>query len=77
MFINFSETLVKVKVKLGFFALPKVIKERSIGGEDTHLYFDRDRIPTWRESETKDLPKKTEEQVVRSLSFIQLGRTLT
>ena len=53
--------LVKVKVKLRVFALPKVIKERSIGGENTHLYFDKDRIQTRRESQTEDLVEKTEE----------------
>ena len=66
-----------MKVKLGFFALPKVIKERSIGGENTHLYFDRDRIQTRRESQTEDLVEKMEEQAAGSSSFVQLGRTLT
>ena len=41
------------------------------------MYFDRDRIHTWRESETKDLLEKTEEQLARALSFVQLGHTLT
>ena len=40
----------------------KFIKERSIGGEDTHLYFDKDRIQTGIESQTKDLAGKTEER---------------
>ena len=59
------------------YALPKVIKERSIGGENTHLYSDRDRIQTRRESQTKDLAEKTEEQAARSSSFVQLGCTFT
>ena len=41
------------------------------------MYFDSDKIHIWRESETKDLPEKTEERVARSLSFVQLGHTLT
>ena len=57
--------------EISVFALRKVIKERSIGGENTHLYFDRDKI------QTEDLAKKTEERAARSSSFVQLGRTLT
>ena len=57
--------------------MPKAIKERSIGGEDTHLYFDRDRIQTRRESQIEDLARKTEERAAGSPSFVQLGRTLT
>ena len=45
--------------------------------ERTHLYSDRDRIQTGRESQTKDLVEKTEERAGRSPSFIQLGCTLT
>ena len=41
------------------------------------MYFDRDKIHTWRESETNYLPEKMEERVGRSLSFVQLGHTLT
>ena len=41
------------------------------------MYFDRDMIDTWRESEKKDLAEKTKEGAARSLSFVQLGRTLT
>ena len=41
------------------------------------MYFDRDRIQTWRESQTKDLAEKTKEQAAGSSSFIQSGRTLT
>ena len=64
-------------MKLRFFYLPKVIKERSIGGEGTHLYSDRDRIQTRRESQTEDLAEKTEERATGSLCFVHLGRTLT
>ena len=53
--MTLSESEIRV------FALLEVIKERSIGGEDTHLYSDRDRIQTERESQTKDLAEKTEE----------------
>ena len=66
-----------MKVKLGLSLYLKVIKERSIGGENTHLYFDRDRIQTRRESQTEDLVEKTEERAAGSSSFVQLGRTLT
>ena len=41
------------------------------------MYFDRDRIQTGRESQTKDLVGKTEERVAGSPSFVQLGHTLT
>ena len=41
------------------------------------MHFDRDRIQTWRESQTEDLAGKTEERATGSPSFIQLGRTLT
>ena len=41
------------------------------------MYSDRDRIQTRRESQTEDLAGKTEEQAAGSLSFVQLGRTLT
>ena len=44
--------------------------------ERTHLYFDRDKIQTRRESQTEDLVEKTEEQATGSSSFIQLVRTL-
>ena len=44
--------------------------------EHTHLYSDRDRIQTRRESQTEDLAKKTE-KTTRSPSFVQLGHTLT
>ena len=44
------------------FALPKVIKERSIGGENTHLYSDRDKIQTRRESQIENLAKRMEER---------------
>ena len=53
------------------------MKERSIGGEKTHLYSDRDMIQTRRESQTEDLAEKTEEREAGSSSFVQLGRTLT
>ena len=45
--------------------------------ERTHLYFDRDRIQTRRESPTEYLAEKMEEQAAGSLSFVQLGGTLT
>ena len=45
--------------------------------ERTHLYFDRDRIQTGRESQTEDLAEKTEERATGSSSFVQLGRTFT
>ena len=41
------------------------------------MYFDRDKIHTGREIQTEDLAEKTEERVVGSLSFVQLGCTLT
>ena len=41
------------------------------------MYSDRDRIQTWRESQTEDLAGKMEEREERSPRFIQLGRTLT
>ena len=59
------------------FSLLKGIKERSIGGDDTHLYSDRDRIQTGRESQTEDLVGKTEERAAGSSSFVQLGCKLT
>ena len=40
------------------------------------MYFDRDRIQTGRESQTKYLARKTEEQAAGSPSFVQLGHTL-
>ena len=43
----------------------------------THLYSDRDRLQTGRESQTEDLARKTEERAAGSLRFVQLGRTLT
>ena len=43
------------------FCLSKVIKERSIGAEDAHLYSERDMIQIGRESETEDFVEKTEE----------------
>ena len=55
----------------------KVIKGRSIGGEDTHLYSNGDRIQTGKESRTEDLARKTEERATGSPSFAQLGHTLT
>ena len=60
MFINFSETLVN-ESEIRVFLLPKVIKGRSIGGEDAHLYSKRDMIQIGRESERKDFIEKTEE----------------
>ena len=45
--------------------------------ERTHLYFDRDRIQTRRESQIDDLAEKTEERAAGSSSFIQLVHTLT
>ena len=45
--------------------------------ESTHLYSNRDMIQTERESQTKDLAKKTEERATGSSTFVQLGRTLT
>ena len=69
--MTLSESEIRV------FALPKVIKEKSIGGENTYLYSDRDKIQTGRESQTEDLAEKTEERAAGSLSFVQLGRTLT
>ena len=69
--MTLSESEIRV------FSLPEVIKKRSIGGEDTHLYSNRDRIQTERESQTDDLAEKTKERAARSLSFIQLCRTLT
>ena len=41
------------------------------------MYSDRDSIQTERESQTEDLAKKMEERVAGSLSFVQLGCTLT
>ena len=41
------------------------------------MYFDRDRIQTGRESQTKDLAGKTEERATGSPGFVLLGRTLT
>ena len=41
------------------------------------MYFDRDMIQTGRESQIEDLAEKTEEEAAGSLSFVQLGRTLT
>ena len=41
------------------------------------MHFDRDKIQTGRESQTKDLVEKTEERAIGSPSFVQLGRTLT
>ena len=60
--MTLSESEIRV------FALPKVIKESSIGGEDTHthLYSNRDRIQTGRKSQTKDLAGKTEERAAGS-----------
>ena len=43
----------------------------------THLYSDRDRIQTGRESQIEDLAEKTEERVAGSSIFVQLGHTLT
>ena len=43
----------------------------------THLYSDKDRIQTRRESQTEDLAEKTEERAAGSPSFVKLGRTLT
>ena len=40
------------------------------------MYFERDRIQTGRESQTKELARKTEERAAESMSFVQLGRTL-
>ena len=62
-----------MKVRLGF----SLLKERSIGGENTHLYSDRDKIQTWRESQIEDLAEKTEERAAGSSSFVSLGHTLT
>ena len=41
------------------------------------MYSDRDRIQTGRESQIEDLAEKMEERAAGSLSFVQLGRTLT
>ena len=41
------------------------------------MYFDIDRIQIGRESQTKDLTKKTEERATGSQSFEQLVHTLT
>ena len=41
------------------------------------MYSDRDRIQTGREIKTEDLAEKMEERATGSLSFIQLGHTLT
>ena len=49
-------TLIKGEIRV--FALPKVIKERSIGGENTHTCMPTE---TGRESQTEDLAEKTEE----------------
>ena len=54
--------------EIGVFALHKVIKEKSIGGEDTHLYSDRDKIQTGKESQTEDLAGKTKEREAGSPS---------
>ena len=45
--------------------------------ERTHLYSDRDRIQTGRESQIEDLAGKTKERAAGSPGFVQLGRTLT
>ena len=45
--------------------------------ERTHLYSNKDRIQTERESQKEDLAEKTEEQATGSSSFVQLGHTLT
>ena len=41
------------------------------------MYSDGDMIQTRRESQTEDLAGKTKEQTAGSLSFVQLGCTLT
>ena len=41
------------------------------------MYSDIDRIQTGREIQTEDLIEKKEERAIGSLSFIQLGHTLT
>ena len=53
------------------------MKERSIGGVDTHLYSYRERIQAGRESQTGDLAGKMKERAAGSPSFVQLGHTLT
>ena len=58
------------------FASPKVIKERSIGGGNTHFYFEKDKIQTGRESQTEDLAEKMEERAVGSSSEQQDYRAL-
>ena len=63
-----------MKVKLGFFLYLKVIKKRSIGGEDTHLYSERNMIQTGRESQTKNLAGKTKERAAGSPSFVHSQR---
>ena len=49
-------------IEIRVFALPKVIKERSIGGEDTQLHSDKDGGRSVRE---RILAKKTEEHKFR------------
>ena len=55
--------------------MPKVIKERSIGGEDTHLYSDMDMIQIERESHTKAFVEKTKELTDKVIEI--LGRKKT
>ena len=45
--------------------------------ERTHTCISIERIQTGRESQTKDLAEKMEEQAAGSPIFVQLGRTLT
>ena len=45
--------------------------------ERTHTCIPTERIQTGRESQTKDLAEKTEEQAAGSPSFVWMGRTLT
>ena len=76
--INFSEPLVKVKVKLGIFLYLKLYKRDQLV-ERTHTLVFRQREDTDKEtqSQTEDLAEKTEERVVGSSNFVQLGHTLT
>ena len=66
-----------MKVKLGFRFTSSYKREINWWREHTHLYSDRDRIQTGRESQTEDFVEKTEERAAGSSSFVQLGHTLT
>ena len=65
--------LVKVKVKLGFLLYLKLLKRDQLV-ERTHTCIPTE---TGRESQIEDLAGKTKERAAGSLSFVQLGRTLT